>query len=304
MQVRAARRAVPRERRHPQREDDAGHPLDRHEQREQAIGPAIDVVVVREQIAGASADRAVPERCGAGISRPWRRGGSRRRWCRVSGLAVREQRDERQLAGVLAGVTARAPVMPPLKSACRACRRGTSGRRSPRQIAAPRRPVIADDRHVAKGGCALPQVGLFPARVDGGGLEGTTRRFRMGLRARRDFFEFVQAGARAGALRCATNTSVGASADSVSALSRTASDPGRSPPRQAGSRMPKAHRAGHDTTQPSETRGDEETHGRGRYYVHFYGASRDQQDTTRLSRVSLFNLKRCRSPARSYSALQ
>ena len=46
VQVRAADGAVPRQRRHPQREDDPGDPLERHQAREQPVGALVNVPLV------------------------------------------------------------------------------------------------------------------------------------------------------------------------------------------------------------------------------------------------------------------
>ena len=87
--VRAADRAVPRERRHPEGEDNAGDPLEHHQAREELIRPPVDFVLMPgEQIVGPTADRSRSFRelkqrhvisCLKSADRPWRRGNSQRR---------------------------------------------------------------------------------------------------------------------------------------------------------------------------------------------------------------------------------
>ena len=131
-------RAVPRQRRYPQREDDAGDPLQHHQAGEQPIGAPVDVVLVlREELARST------RRDGSGAVGRRISPGEERAAEDVGGVAVGAPPVSRSMSAASPAFSPpwpREPVMPPLKiSAAAARRRAASAPRSRRRSGGPRR---------------------------------------------------------------------------------------------------------------------------------------------------------------------
>ena len=196
--VRAADRAVPGERRHPQREHDPGEPLEAHQPGEQPIGALVNLAPgLREQFHRAGVDGELDvERLGHGG-----KAGSRHAGRAPIGAAARQQGDQRELAGVLARVGARAgdaAAEDQLASAVVEERLPGCLHPEPPRLHA---VIVSHDGDVGQRRGAAPQIGLLPAALERRRPQEQHVGLRMLRRAGEHFGEFLDAGARAGALR-------------------------------------------------------------------------------------------------------
>ena len=127
VQMRATDGTGPGKRRHPQREHDAGDPLEPHQPREQPVGALVDVLLVRgEQLARSTRHRSGFQHGLRGGHRNGLQGrgsaterkqGTAEHGCAgaIRRLAIQE-RDQCDRRPALSPACPRAPVMPPLKS--------------------------------------------------------------------------------------------------------------------------------------------------------------------------------------------
>ena len=212
VQMRAADRAVPRQRRHPQREDDARDPLEAHQAGEQPVGAPVDVVLVRRRTARrrgsviAAGDRSATWQTWP-VTATTRfavaNSGQPNTLTLVGGAGSRvieQGDDQRRASGVVAGMPARAgdAAAEEQRAAGVVEKRlaGCRGAEPPRLEAI----VVAHDRDVGKAAPSATDRSA-PSRRRTARLQEEDVGLRCACARAEDLGQFGEAGARAGALR-------------------------------------------------------------------------------------------------------